>query len=96
MTHTKTFKERHPELQHLVRELLVVRKNNLRFQEGDPKSDSCDPPDTSPERGQADERPRMPPPAQEATEGPPGRSLRGRRQGWSRSRSPHPTRGNGK
>jgi hypothetical protein len=33
----ETFKERHPELQHLVRELLVVRNNNLRVKEGDPQ-----------------------------------------------------------
>lgn len=30
-----TFKDRHPELQHLVRELFVVRENNRRFKPGD-------------------------------------------------------------
>ncbi|MCC6216130.1 MAG: hypothetical protein IT376_14800 [Polyangiaceae bacterium] len=32
-----TFKARHPELQHLVRELHLLRNNNLRFKEGDPR-----------------------------------------------------------
>ncbi len=32
-----TFKDAHPEIQHLVRELQLVRKNNLKFKEGDPQ-----------------------------------------------------------
>lgn len=32
-----TFKDEHPEIQHLVRELQLLRSHNLRFQQGDPQ-----------------------------------------------------------
>jgi hypothetical protein len=32
-----TFKDKHPEMQHLMRELLLLRSHNLRFNEGDPQ-----------------------------------------------------------
>ena len=31
------FKEDHPEFQHLVRELMLLRQHNLQFKEGDPQ-----------------------------------------------------------
>lgn len=31
------FKEDHPEVQHLVRELMLLRQHNLQFKEGDPQ-----------------------------------------------------------
>lgn len=34
---TTTFKERHPEIQHLVRELHMLRAHNLKFKDGDPQ-----------------------------------------------------------
>ncbi len=34
---TSTFKERHSEIQQLVRELHVLREHNLQFKEGDPQ-----------------------------------------------------------
>ena len=32
-----SFKDRHPEIQHLVRELHLLRGNNLKFKDGDPQ-----------------------------------------------------------
>lgn len=32
------FKDEHPEVQHLVRELLLLRRHNLQFKEGDPQN----------------------------------------------------------
>lgn len=33
-----TFKDQHPEIQHLVRELMLLREHNLTFKEGDPQN----------------------------------------------------------
>lgn len=48
-----TFKDHHPEMQHLVRELALVRSHNLGFKEGSP--------DPSAETRSLSSRPRGPP-----------------------------------